>query len=82
MTLYDFNSLNDFEKGDALREHGVHLSERFEGEMGYSLYQLNDFYVEVTYNAGKNVITKFTSFLNDTKLEPYLDKIDISGIYS
>jgi len=40
MTLYDFNSLNDFEKGDALREHGVHLSERFEGEMGYTFTNL------------------------------------------
>ena len=78
MTLYEFNSLNDFEKGAALWEYGVHLTERFEGEIGYSLYQLNDFYVEVMYNEGKNVITKFTSFLTDTKLEPYLDKIDIT----
>lgn len=80
MTLYEFNSLSEFEKGEALWEHGVHLTERFEGEIGYSLYQLTNFYVEATYNAGKNAITKFTSFLTDTKLEPYLDKIDISGI--
>jgi hypothetical protein len=36
-----------------------HVDERFEGEIGYSLYQLNHFYVEVKYNGGINAITKF-----------------------
>ena len=49
-------------------------------EIEYSLFQLNDFYVEVKYNGGINAITKFTSFSTYTKLEPYLDKIDISGV--
>jgi len=81
MTLYEFNSLDDFEKGEALWEYGVHLTERFEGDIGYSLYQLYNFYVEVKYNGGINTITKFTSFKTETKLIPYLDNIDISGIY-
>ena len=80
ITLYEFNSLNEFEKGEALWEYGVHVDERFEGEIGYSLYQLNDFYVEVKYNGGVNAITELTSFSTDTKLEPYFDKIDISGV--
>jgi hypothetical protein len=48
----------------------VHVSERFEGEIGYNLYKLNDFYVEVKYNGGINAIAKFTSFSTYTKLEP------------
>ena len=68
------------EKGEALCEYGVHVDERFEGEIGYSLYQLNDFYVEVQYNGGINAITKLTLFLTYTKLEPYLENIDISGV--
>jgi len=80
ITLYEFNSLNDFEKGKALWEYGVHISERFEGEIGYSLYQLNNFYVEVRYNGGVNAITKLTSFCALTKLEPYLLNIDITNI--
>jgi hypothetical protein len=59
----------------------VHVSERFDKEYGYSLYQLNNFYVEVQYNGGLNAITKLTSFSTDTKLEPYFDKIDISGAF-
>jgi hypothetical protein len=80
ITLYEFNSLNEFEKGEALWEYGVHVAERIENEIGYSLYQLNGFYVEVQYNGGINAITKFTSFSTNTKLEPYLDKIDISEV--
>jgi hypothetical protein len=80
ITLYEFNSLDEFEKGAALWEYGVHVTERFDEECGYSLYQLNDFYVEVKYNDGANEISRFTSFRNYTKLEPYLKNIDISQI--
>ena len=72
--------MNEFEKGAALWEYGEHLAQRFDGDIGYSLYQLNNFYVEVMYNCGKNAITKFNSFSTITKLEPYLHGLDISGI--
>jgi len=29
ITLYEFNALNEFEKGDVLFKHGEHLAERF-----------------------------------------------------
>ena len=74
------NALNELDKGEVLFKHGEHLTERFDEEYGYSLYKLNSFWVEVQYNGGINAITKFTSFSTDTKLEPYLDKIDISSI--
>jgi hypothetical protein len=80
ISLYEFNSLNEFHKGEALWEYGIHVSQRTEGEIGYSLYQLHDFYVEVKYNGRINAITKFTSFSTHTKLEPYLEKIDISRV--
>jgi hypothetical protein len=80
ITLYEFNALNDFDKGEVLFKHGEHLTERFDEVYGYSLYQLNNFYVEVQYNGSLNAITKLTSFSTYTKLEPYLDKIDISEV--
>ena len=78
ITLYEFTALNSFEKNFVLMVYGVYLSKRVENEIGYSLYQLNDFYVEVTYNGGIDAIKKFTTFKSSTKLEPYLDTIDIS----
>ena len=80
ISLYEFNALNDFDKGEVLFKHGEHLTERFDKDYGYSLYQLNNFYVEVQYNGGINAITKFTSFCTLTKLGSYLEKIDISEV--
>ena len=70
--LYEFNVIDEFDKGAALWDYGVHLTERFDEEYGYSLYQLNDFYMEIKYNGCENEISRFTSFRNCTKLEPYL----------
>ena len=81
ITLYEFNALDEFDNGAALWEYGVYLTQRFDGEIGYSLYQLNNFYVEVLCNGGENKITKFTSFCNLTKLGPYIEKIDIEKLF-
>jgi hypothetical protein len=80
ISLYEFNALSEFDKGEVLFKQGEHLTERFDEVYSYSLYQLNNFYVEVQYNGRINAITKFTSFCTLTKLEPYLDKIDISNV--
>jgi hypothetical protein len=80
ITLYEFNALDEHEKGAALWEYGVFLFQRFEGETGYSLYQINSFYVEVKYDQNQNKITRFTSFSTTTKLEPNLQNIDISEL--
>ena len=80
ITLYEFNSLAEHEKGECLWEYGVHVSERFDDKFGYILYQLHDFYVEVKYDCTDNCITKFTSFSTTTKLEPYINDIDINDL--
>jgi hypothetical protein len=48
ISLYEFNALNDFDKGEVLFKFGEHLTERFDKKYSYSLY-LNNFYVEVQY---------------------------------
>lgn len=67
ISLYEFNALNEFDKGEVLFKHGEHLTERFDEVYGFSLYQLNNFYVEVKYNGGLNAITNFTSFSTTTR---------------
>ena len=37
-----------------------------------SLYQLNDFYVEIKYQSEVNAITKSSTFSSYSMLEPYL----------
>ena len=80
ITLYEFNSLDEHEKGAAIWEYGEFLAQRFESDTGFSLYQLINFYVEIEYNGDQNKITRFTSFCTNTRLESYLENIDISEI--
>ena len=82
ITLYEFNLLSQFDKGDILYQFGVHISERKDGEFGYVLYQLNNFYVEVKYFNTRNEIIMLSVFSTTTNLEPYLNNIDISKILS
>ncbi len=56
----------------------MQVAERYDDGYGYSLYLLNDYYVEVCYNRVLNKLISFTSISTYNKLEPYLDRIDIS----
>ena len=78
--LYDFNPLSEFGKWEVLSEHGVQLSERFNKDYGYSLYQIDGFYLGVQYRADKRNY-KIDILSTSIKLEPYLDKIDISQLF-
>ena len=79
ITLYELNSLDEVEKGAALWEYGVHLTQRFDGDIGYSLYQLNNFYVEIMYNGGINEITKaLIKFRNERDWEQFHNPKDLA----
>ncbi len=78
MTLYEFNALNELEQTEALKEHGVELSNRKEGEYSVTLYQIDSFYVEVYSH---NFNRRYRSFLSTDPLEPYMNTIDISGLF-
>ena len=78
MTLYEFNALDESEQTEALKEYGVELSTRKEGEYSVTLYQIDTFYVEVYSH---NLDRRYRSFLSTNPLEPYMNSIDISGLF-
>ena len=80
ITLYEFNSLNELEKIEALGEYGVILAHRFEEIFKYMLYQINDFYVELKYILEGNIFVEMKSFKTTTLLERYLDEINIDDL--
>jgi hypothetical protein len=63
-------------------ENGVVVAERYDEVNRYKLYQLASFYVEVEWHKEYNVRRAFYSFAstNAEKLQPYLEKIDITQI--
>ncbi len=80
MTLYQFNVLSEDEKAAVLWRKGDFVGERKENNFSISLYQVQSFYVEVFYSGKENKISRLRSFSSTDQLEPYLRKINISGL--
>ena len=80
MMLHEFMLLKEPEQFKVLEECGI-IASRRNIYNKYFLYQINDFYVEVRFT-NKNVVIGLKSFVTTNLLEPYLDKINITGIYN
>jgi hypothetical protein len=78
MTLYQFNALDEMEQAEAVWD-GVFVADREDDQHRILLYQIDSFYVEAYYNNEHNVLVKFRSFSSINQLDPYLEKIDLTG---
>jgi hypothetical protein len=78
MTFQQYKVLSLGEQKMVLWLAGDFVIDRMEGIYSILLYQVYSFYVEVWFEAKKNKIEKIASFSNMKRLEPYLNKIDIS----
>lgn len=76
MTLYEFNTLNDVEKAEAVWE-GALIGDRSDKRYNILLYQIDNFYSEVYYDKKRNAIKRIKSFSSTDRLTPYLEKIDL-----
>jgi hypothetical protein len=77
MGLYEYNQLSLDEKANVLWQHGNFLISRKEGENGFNLYSLFDFYVEVQASNSTNKIENIITFKTKRLLEPYLNNIKL-----
>ena len=82
MHFNEFLQLNETEQVELLWYNGEQIGRRKENDYLILLYQVEGFYVEVFYHRKERVIKRYMSFdCSDRRLEPYLEKIDISPIY-
>ena len=79
MTLYEFLALDEMEQAEAVWS-ATHIGEREDEEHKILLYQIDGFYVEVYYHKEYNVIRRMRPFASIDQLEPYLKKVDLSGL--
>jgi len=80
ITLYEFNSLDELEKIEALGEYGELIAHRFEGAFKFMLYQINDFYVQLKYITEGNIFKELQSFKTTDLLNMYLKDINIDDL--
>lgn len=82
MNIQDFNYLDGIAKTEVLSIMGVYLAERFEGCFRITLYQVENFYVEIYYHTTRYFYICIRSFEDVGELSPYLQDVDISEAYS
>ena len=80
MTLSEFLKRDAFEQSFCVALIGTFIDNYFDGTFDINLYQINDFYVEAYVHTDRQEMYGFKAFQSVELLEPYLNKIDISGI--
>ena len=80
MTLAEFNKLSTEEQQKTVLMRGVFLAERKDLPLRMMLYDMGNFYVEVFFLSRYNKVAWFNGFSSIKKLEPYLQKIDVSSL--
>lgn len=68
----DFARLSTQQQLDNLYNSGNILANRYEGDHIFLLYNLDNFYVELRYDAYNSKLHQVTAFRSTDKLEPYL----------
>jgi hypothetical protein len=77
MLINYFLRLAIIDRVEFVKENGVFLMRRTEGEFIYNLYELFGYYVEIKFNP-KEKKTELVKLFNDTdKLSDYLNDIDL-----
>ena len=82
MTHTEFTTLAENEQALLTWFNGTYLAQYFDGTFTIILFQVEGFYVEVYYHRKNKEVYRYHNFSNVEKLDPYLDKIDISGIFN
>jgi len=80
MKLAEFNKQSTEEQQKAVLINGVFLAERKDPPLRMMLYDMGNFYVEVFFLSRYNKVAWFNGFASTKKLEPYLQKIDVSSL--
>jgi hypothetical protein len=82
ITRDKFDTLPAVEKVHTVFEFGEEIDHRVNGDFRMKLYLINDFYVELYYNATRLQIGKMISISTEEVVELYYDQIDISDVFS
>ncbi|MGV3658079.1 MAG: hypothetical protein ACO1NX_08995 [Chitinophagaceae bacterium] len=73
--------MTELEQADVIMDRGVFIGKRTDGFYNILLFQVDAFYAEIYYHSHFNVIIKIKTFRDTEALEPYLQQIQISGLF-
>ena len=77
MRVNDFEKLSRHEKANAVYELGVYIGKRSRGGLITVLYQIESFYIEISYKKYRCAIHSINSIESTACLDPYLEQVGI-----
>jgi len=80
VTRKNFNILNFRDRYRLVKKEGALLMKRKGFLFIFNLYQLDEFYVEVTIDPASKKLVMIEAFNNTNLLMPYLDTISITSL--
>ena len=81
MKLSEFILLNEDDKKSAVMKNAVALAQRTYPDLVIFLFQLDNFYIELSLLTAFPELVVFIAFVDGARLIPYLERIDISELY-
>ncbi len=76
-----YQTEGQIERARPLWEAAPLLAERVRGFYQMKLYQIGEAYLEVTWHKHFNVVVRVSRFTDEARLEPYLKKISLKGLF-
>jgi hypothetical protein len=80
MTIDEYNLLNQQQQAVVLYNKAVYVGKHRVNDKVRVLYQLENFYVEVSYHKYRYYIDTIECTTSTAILNPYLDQVDISEL--
>jgi len=80
MTLIEFLLLGEDEQLEELYKDGVFVGKLVTDTKSTILYQLDAFYVEITFRSYRKYISKVKCFKSPENLLPYIDQVELSDL--
>ena len=80
MLVHDFREMEQEIQAQIVCQRGQYLGERSRDGWLIVLYQVSSFYVEVIFQTGNGSLISFHASEEDKLLDPYLEKISLSGL--
>ena len=77
MKMSEFELLPREEQITILYQYGVYIGKRKTGGLTRLLFQLETFYIEISYTSYRKAIYKIQCSESTTILEPYLEQIEV-----
>jgi hypothetical protein len=80
MTIYQFRLLNENDQADLIYNNGVYIGKRYRDNFFQILFQVEGFYVEVSYHRYRVHISHISCYKSVSVTNEYLDSIEIHDV--